>query len=316
MWWFDLDFLLFDFNFDFIMCLSFIFLFLIHFFLKLVFSFLVNYILLNNIIGYLNYRLLICINSISFITFFFSIGIHLCLNVLEIFTMLNTICFQDFTGFFEFLNIHNKIHKKLNIYNTYLYIMFYYVLNIISFLCLITLRFFFSYTYTTCNYTDYNVNIKSVDIHVKNLNTLWIIQSSYLKDYLLNIYFYVYKININILLVFTLIVLFYTFTIFYNTNITHNTVIFTKNSKYLHILNTKFTLVSGRHTFNNITYIHLFMYIIFITNYFNMIVKDFNYINFIILPYLLLYVFTHYNIDFNTNIKKWYKKQLQFVANF
>ena len=119
------------------MCLSFIFLFLIHFFLKLVFSFIVNYILLNNIVSYLNYKLILCINSISFITFFFSIGIHVCLNVLEIFTIMNTLCFQDFTGFFEFLNIHNKLYKKLNISNTYLYIMFYYILNIINFLSLV-----------------------------------------------------------------------------------------------------------------------------------------------------------------------------------
>jgi len=316
MWWFDLDFLLFDFNFDFIMCLSFIFLFLIHFFLKLVFSFIINYILLNNIIHALNYRILLCTNSISFITFFFSMGIHICIAVIELFITLHTICFQDFTGFFEFLSIHNKIYKRLNINSTYMYIMFYYSLNILNFLCVVTLRFFFSYTYNTINYTDYNVNIKSLEIRIKDLSTLWIAQGSYIKADFLNFYFYIHKININVLIIFTLIILFYNFTVFYVLNKQEVKVLFLKNSKYLHILSIKFTLHSGRHSLHNITYVHLFMYIIFIINYFSMIVKDFNYINFILLPYLVMYLFSHYIIDFNSNVKKWYKKQLQFITNF
>ncbi len=152
------------------MCLSFIFIFLIHFFLKLVFSFLINYVVCNNFIYCNPIKTMITLSTIGFITFLFSINVIICLAVLEIFLVLHILCFHDFTGFFEVSTILLK-GKSCSIGKSFhTYLMFYYVLNVISYLCLVALRFFFSYTYELNLHLDYNVTNKKSDLKCKSLN--------------------------------------------------------------------------------------------------------------------------------------------------
>lgn len=316
LWWFDLDFLIFDFNFDFILCISFLFIFLIHFFLKLLFSFLVNYVILNFNINILNYPIFLILILLNFISFLFNVCLTLCLHTIELFNFLNFVCFQDFSGFFETLNLHSKIFKRFNTFSFYIYLLFYYVLSILNNLTVIALRFFFSYAYESYLHTDYNINNKSIDIKLKSLLMLWISHGNNIKTFFLSTYYYVYQLNINFLVTFLLVLVFYEFTTFYVTNKFTNSWAFIKSSKNLVYLHIKFTISNTKSLDSNITAIHLFTYIIFLINYFGIFIKDFNYINFILSFYLVLYIFTYYCLNFNHILFKWFKKQLNFLSSF
>lgn len=316
LWWFDLDFLIFDFNFDFILCISFLFIFLIHFFLKLLFSFLVNYITLNSHLKSLNLPIIICLTLISFVTFLFNTCLIWCLLVLEIFSTLQIVCFQDFSGFYEILSITSKHCKHTQILNFYIYILFYYVLNIVNTLTIVALRFFFSYSYEYSLHTDYALSHKIVDIRCKNLIALWTLHNNYIKNNFLGLYHFLQQLNINFLVTFLLTLIFYEFSVFYTSTRLLLTWLFLKNSKNLVHLSIKFTITLGKHQFSNISHIHLFTYIIFLINYYGNFVKDFNYINFILSIYLQLYIYTYYTINFNFILYKWFKKQLNFLASF
>ena len=317
LWWFDLDFLIFDFNFDFIMCLSFIFIFLIHFFLKLVFSFLINYVICNALVQCNVIKTIVVLSTIGFVTFLFSINLTICLSILELFIALHVLCFHDFTGFFEVTPIILKGITHANITALHTYLMFYYILNVISYLCLVALRFFFSYTYELNLHLDYNITNRKIDLKCKSLNFVWLLYTQYLQsNHLPHLYTYLFKLNVNVLISYTLVLLFYEFTIFYNIQKVNLHLLFLKTTRYLFTLNVRFSITNNKHTFSNITYVHLFTYIIFLINHFGILIKDFSYINFVISYNLIFYTFTYYIIDFNLLLSKWYKKQLTFVVTF
>lgn len=316
LWWFDLDFLIFDFNFDFILCISFLFIFLIHFFLKLLFSFLVNYITINSHFKILKFPIIVCLTLISFVTFLFNTSLIWCLHILDIFNSIQIVCFQDFTGFYEILSINSKHYKHTQNFSFYIYILFYYILHIVNTLTIVALRFFFSYSYDYNLHTDYTLNHKNVDIKCKNLISLWTLHNNYIKNTFISEYYFLHQLNINFLVTFLLNLIFYEFSIFYSVTRTYSTWLFIKTSKNLVHLSTRFTIILGKHQFSNISHIHLFTYIIFLLNYYGNFIKDFNYINFIISPYLQLYIYTYYTINFNLILTKWLKKQLNFLSSF
>lgn len=316
LWWFDLDFVVFDFNFDFIMCISFIFIFLIHFFLKLLFSFIVNYVLINSILIIDHIKLLLCTTIINFITFFFVTGILICILLLEVFSSVSTICFQDFIGFFEVSITQLTSFTKTALRITHIYIMFYYILNIVNNVCLVVLRFFFSYMYENFMHTDYIINTNSINVKCMNLSFLWIINGFYIINNLTNIYNYAKILGIFVICMFTLVGIFYTFLLFIATMNAPSRLLFLKSIRYLNTLEIKFTVAKYKGLFSNITYLHLFTYIIFIINYFSIIIKDFNYINFVLSTFTSFHIFTYYVKDNNTILKRWFKKQLSFITSF
>lgn len=305
--------MLFDFNFDFILCLSFLFLFLIHFFIKLIFSILVNYIIFNTLLCITN-LIYILFTFITFISFYFISSILYCLKSLELYFNVTTICLVDFLHFSEINSIHENSNIHVNIVNTF-YILFYFILHILNFTTILMIRFFFAISYCILSTTDINTNIK--DIEVKNIygNIALVINNNSTNIYTQKpVYTYLLLIKINIILMNTLIQIFYTYKnmiFFQKKNV--DTLYFQKITKHLHKLNICYTLTISKNNFSHISVLMLINYIIFTINFFGLIVKDFTHINITINNFTLLLVYYINNFNFNINIK--IKNSLQLKYN-
>jgi hypothetical protein len=317
LWWFDLDFLLFDFNFDFILCLSFIFIFLIHFFFKLLFSFLINFIVVNKAFNVYKIFITFLVQSIIyFLTYILLVGVFYMFQILEIYIYLNIICFSDFTSFSDVLCIQNKTSNITSKQLTYIYIMFYYVLMILTKFYLLLFRHFYTQTYTHQTYVDQIVTNKSIDITSVSILPLYVLDNNHLYNTSCNIYSYLILLNINTLLLQNMTCIFYMFLIF---NYVHKSVIYLqvlKISKYLYQLNSNYILLFHKNIFSNILFIYLFIYIIFLINFLGVFIKDFNYIVININALLIIVLFSIKLLNFNTIINYWFKKQLNLVLYY
>lgn len=317
LWWFDLDFLLFDFNFDFILCLSFIFIFLIHFFFKLLFSFLINFIIINKTFhtykNYINFTITCVIHFLSYILL---IGTFYLFHIIEIFTFLNTICFVDFTSFSDNTYLENKNYKSYNTQISYIYLMFYYMLILITKFYLLLFRHFYTQSYINQSYVDQINTNKTLDLN--NITTLpiYIIEHIAINNTLNNIYLYLILLNCNLLITQNMILIFYIFNVF---NYNHKNNIYLqilKINKYLYNLNNNYIILFYKNIFSNIVFIYLFIYIIFLINFLGIFIKDFNHIVITVNNTLLLLIFSIKIINFNTILCYWYKKQLHLILYY
>lgn len=202
--------------------------------------------------------------------------------ILEFYNFINTLCFFDFDSMSSINMYSIKSYKYVNLANSYLFLLFYYIVFFFSIMYMLILRYFFSYGYTTQIHVDYNVNNKSIDNNAINICALYIISSAnlYITQYTIYIYFTFLYLNITI--TYSMIVVFYNFTIFFSNKISKYHLLLFKNVKYLHNLNTLFSFCLTKNIFSNLTFIHILVYILFIINVLGNMIKDFNFINFIL----------------------------------
>lgn len=301
LWWFDLDFILFDFNFDFILCLSFLFIFLIHFFIKVIFSFLSNYIVFNTIINIFE-RALKGIIFLGFITFFFISSLLFCTKALELYFMTRRLCFIDFIGFHE-LSKNNIYCIEYTTTVSYFFMLFYFTLTIINYILFILTRFFFSKSYCINLNVDYVVSITAIDIKYINIMTALIITSKINTSGMLYfLYAYTLTTKLNIILINSLISIFYAyknkmFTV--ENNIVLNN--FKKTTRYLYNMNICYSIIVYKNIFSNVTLLFIVNYIIFTINFFGTFIKDFIHINIVLNYYNISILHTTGHLNFNAN---------------
>lgn len=68
--------------------------------------------------------------------------------------------------------------------------------------------------------------------------------------------------------------------------------------------------------FSNVNFTYLYIYIIFLINFSNTLIKDFNALLFSIETYNILYIFIRYQQNISVNNINYYKKQLQYIIFF
>lgn len=314
MWWFDLDFLLFDFNFDFILCISFIFLFLLHFFLKLIFSFLVNFINFRNNAQNPITSVLYNYYFVSFITFLFIFGLFYVLMLLEFYNTLNSLCFFDFDSISSMHVFNEKSYNTSNLSISYLFLLFYYTIFFFTNLYIIILRYFFSYSYVTQIHVDYNVSNKTLDSNMINMCALYIISAVNLYFTQYTILTYTIFLYLNVTITYNMIVIFYMFTIFSSNKVSVFQILLLKSVKYLHNLSILYSICFSKNVFSDLTFIHILVYILFIINVLGSMIKDFNFINFILNFYNTTSFFELNFNDFNNVQYFWMKKQLTYIV--
>jgi len=313
LWWFDLDFILFDFNFDFILCLSFLFIFLLHFFIKVIFSFLNNFIIFNVLHLILNIFLLYT-NYIAFITFLFVSLLFILLNAIEAYFLLVIFIFSDFSGFSDTYIIFNA-QTTIMQYTTYFYILFYFIINIVNTYWLLILRFFFSQSYYNISNIDIHLSNKLIDITNISLIKLFITACNYLLNTgLIGIYNYLYIIQVNIIISFLILTMFYVYKVFTFNLLTESfKFLIQKKVNHLYNLNLCYSLEFYRNLFSDITFLFLLNYIIFTINFFSSFIKDFTYINVFINIFTVFLLFSFFTFNFSFNNERLFKKQLIYL---
>lgn len=321
IWWFDIDFVLYDFNFDFILCLSYLFLFLIHFFLKLIFSFLYNFIQIH--INFKNIMIIVYFTQyilIYFLSYLLIIGVHNLLLYIELIRRIDNLIFNDFISFTYNNNIivnSNTQFRSIKLIN-FNFILFYFVIQIIYYLFMLIIRFFFSCGYTYCIFTDIIYNfIYIYRINVEGLIHLFLIESGYVFLQFESLQFNLSILNINTLFLFSMVIIFYMYSIFYLENVFKGkSWLFIKHVKYLFNLDSCFSLIFSKTLFSNVNFTYLYVYIIFLINFSNNLIKDFNTLIFSTETYNILYMFIRYQQNTSVNNINYYKKQLQYIIFF
>lgn len=86
--------------------------------------------------------------------------------------------------------------------------------------------------------------------------------------------------------------------------------------KYLFNLDSFFSLMFSKTLFSNVNFTYLYIYIIFLINFSNTLIKDFNALLFSIETYNILYIFIRYQQNISVNNINYYKKQLQYIIFF
>lgn len=139
-----------------------------------------------------------------------------------------------------------------------------------------------------------------MDIKFTSIYYLLIIDTKFLYSALTNFYVFTIILNFNVLHVFSMLSIFYFYSFFY-VNVFLNALLINtlKYMKYLYVLTVMYTHSAYKHLFNTVVLLHTYMYIIFLFNFFGNMVKDFNFIHFLINALLLLILFTSNVNTFN-----------------
>lgn len=266
---------------EYIVCVTYLFVFLMNFFVKIFFSFL-NFLLVIN--TFLNFPVMdVYVNCMLcvFVTYIFTFLTQFMLHFMELFIMILCFVFLDFISFstwVPFCVITNTCSITYCFFN---FTMFYFIV------CLLTTLIFFV---TRCLFVIYLVYSYYLDI-LYTINILGnalidpviilIIVFSYVFNFLTGLYTYVYVLCISFLLVFYVINIYFAFSVFkvccnvFNVNY----MFFVKYTKYLYTLETEVLILCFRFLFFDIFFVLLFVYVLFIINFFGFFVKDFLFVS-------------------------------------
>lgn len=155
---------------------------------------------------------------VYFLSYLLTIGIHNLLLYIELIRRIDNLIFNDFISFTYnnsiLVNSNTQVRSiKLINFN---FILFYFVVQIIYYLFMLIIRFFFSCGYTYCIFTDIIYNfIYIYRINVESLVHLFLVESGYVFLQFESLQFNLSILNINTLFLFSMIVIFYMYSIFY-----------------------------------------------------------------------------------------------------
>lgn len=203
---------------------------------------------------------------------------HYLTQIIEFYIFLNTVCFIDFTSFSDVLYLQNKVViSRLN-FMSYIYIMFYFVLVLLTTFYILVFRYFYTYAYISQLHTDYVITNRCIDLNNFSTLHIYVLENTYIFNYILCLYSHLTIVNINCLIMQSMLFIFYTFTMFYymHKNVVNLQIL--KINKYLYQLNINYVVLFYKNVFSTVLFIYLFIYIIFIINFLGIFIKDFSYI--------------------------------------
>lgn len=158
---------------------------------------------------------------IYFLAYLLIIGIHNVLLYMELIRKIDNLIFNDFISFTYNNNIivNSSIQfKNIKLIN-FNFILFYFIIQIIYYLFMLVIRFFFSCGYTYYIFTDIIYNfIYIYRINVEGLIHLFLIESGYIFLQFESLQFNLSILNINTLFLFSMIIIFYMYSILYLEN--------------------------------------------------------------------------------------------------
>lgn len=289
VWWFDIDFILFDFIFDVLASITFILIFIIGFFIRLLFSFIFVLLIINSL-NFITMSHLVTIYVIvfisalyNFINYIFSIGIILTLYYFE------TIQTGIYLISIETISISNNVNQLFGLcskfwinYCSFIFCLFNFVIQfffafiffIMRSLFVIILDFFFS------NF-DIQFLLQGVKFIYIDFITLNIIPFNFIWSSNISLFSFYFFCNIVYIVCYFLITCLYNYNIlnfgFTNwiTKVFYNLVAINKQNSNL-ILS---ILIFFKFLFNEIFFIFSFVIIIFVSSLFGFIVKDYMFIS-------------------------------------
>lgn len=290
MWWFDLDFILFDFIFDVLSCITFIFVFIIGFFIRIMFSF-IFVLLLNNNIAFLSNVLLVgfCILLFifiiyNFICYFFTFGVAYLIFFFEFLLLAFKLIVFDFISFSSHVWLMFGVFKMFfTIFCSYLFSLFYFIIVFLFCFIFFIIRCLFTiiYDYLFFNF-DIHLNSHNISILHIDFNELYILTSNYIFNISLSFFSFFFICSILFILSFYLVSIFFTYNLAsfgvqaillctcYWVYINYSRVF----SPLLSAL-----LVFFKYVYNELFFIFTFILIIFVTSFFGFMVKDFVFLN-------------------------------------
>lgn len=285
MWWFDLDFILFDFVFDFILCVTFIFIFIIGFFIRIIFSFVFVILFIINIVKIMLtvvYSSLIFIYIdilFKFVCFFFCFSLTCILRFCETLCIVFIFVFFDFISFSLFtIGLTNWDSIQICGFCTFLFILFYFIIKFnYSFLFFIIRCLFVIISDFLYLQFDLHVGIYQIDYFRFDFMMFALYFNSVLLCFGTSFFHFLVVLNQSFLLLFSVIILFFSFQFnILPVNIfckTHFVAIFCYfrniTSNYLSII--KFF----KFIFNDLFFLFFFILLVFIVSFFGFFVKDF-----------------------------------------
>lgn len=196
-----------------------------------------------------------------------------------------------------------------------IFILFYFIINYLQIFNIILLKFFFSKNY---------YNYQTTDLHISNsvhffkvghlLDTIIMLKSYNVTNTGGQLYNFISVLEINALCLYSIMVLFLIYKIF---NFIKGLLLIQlnvfKSSKLLFHLEVSFILSIYRNYFNTITIMAILQYIIFLINFFALMIKDFIHVT-IYLNFMNVYfLFLNININFNSIKNLYKKKQLTYI---
>ena len=317
LWWFDIDYILFDFIFDMLVSITFIFVFIIGFFIRIMFSFIFVIIVINNAVSlnaaqFCTNCIFIFIFSIySFISFFVNTGILTLLFFYEFILFNLAFIFNDFSSKSSHLVWFNAQSVNFCIFFcSFVFCLFYFIL-----LFLFAFIFFIIRSlYTICfdfifNNFDLQFSINCCDIINIKFSTLCVLSFSCIFTTTLNIFNFFSLVGYLFLTCFFLVAIVFTYSLLYS--LKHGLLIsnlywylFCNSLNFSQIYNT--LLIFFKYAFNEIFFVYNFSTIVFIISFFGIMIKDFVFLTASNNYYHTILSFdTLNNTVFNYNILNW-----------
>lgn len=320
LWWYDVDLIIFDFFLEFFNCVSFLLLFINTFFYKIFFNFL-NFTLILNVNNHLLVLDFCFINFFFFyIFFFFNVVYNFIFFYFELFYFID-LYFNIDTHIVSMQYTYVTVNTPVVNVTFFYFIFFFFVLFFYVYIYIFSIKNIFS---VVCE-----INPVALDINVSMLNTsagitlffnsFYVFKHTFLiSNTRINSYFFIGILRLFLLVLFTLLsVFFLVHNLYYsNSNIQSNIqyVIVKQNKYFFKLENTVLIIVFK--FFKNDVIKHLQINLItFIINFFSYVIKDLTYINSI--TYFFFAEFFYSIKSFNTicNINSNIYTQLTYVKN-
>jgi len=287
LWWFDIDFILYDFVFDYIVCITLIFAFVIGFFLRIFYSFIFVILFMcfwaqyQSTLLYTGFNMIFISIFYNFVCFFFAFGISYILNYIEFFTFTSLFIFTDFVSFSQNTTLFTGSTAPFSVFFcSYLFCLFYFVVYFIFCFVFFVIRCLFSISFdiATTNF-DLQCSILSIDIKYFDFLCFLLVYLGYLFANQQGFFSFIFILSFTFLIIFFILSIFFAFSFLCQN---HSLIkLCTINFWYFLIYARSFTIMYPsnlrffKNVYSDIFFIFLFLLIIFVVSFFGFFIKDF-----------------------------------------